>query len=72
MEDEVEEGGDLIETQNFNGNDEVVKIFNQKCVLCYEKDSVFSFRQCGRQCICEQCYQNKGGIEIIKFVVCRT
>ena len=71
-EDVVEENDDLIETQYFNGNNEVVKIFNQKCVLCYEKESVYAFRQCGHQCICEQCYQNKGDIDILKCVVCRT
>ena len=39
-EDVVEENEDLIETQYFNGNNEVVKIFNQKCVICYERESV--------------------------------
>ena len=71
-EDVVEENEDLIETQYFNGNNEVVKIFNQKCVICYERDSVYAFRQCGHQCICQQCYQNKGDIDILKCVVCRT
>ena len=69
-EDLVEE--DVVETQYFNGNNEVVKIFNQKCVICYERDSVYAFRQCGHQCICEQCYQSKGDIDILKCVVCRT
>ena len=71
-QDEVEENEDLIETQYLNGNNEVVKIFNQKCVICYERESVYAFRQCGHQCICEQCYQNKGDINILKCVVCRT
>ena len=70
-EDVVEENEDLIETQYFNGNNEVVKIFNQKCVICYERESVYAFRQCGHQCICENCYQNKGDIDILKCVVCR-
>ena len=69
-DDLVEE--DVVETQYFNGNNEVVKIFNQKCVICYERDSVYAFRQCDHQCICEQCYQNKGDIDILKCVVCRT
>ena len=69
-DDLVEE--DIVETQYFNGNNEVVKIFNQKCVICYERESVYAFRQCGHQCICEQCYQNKGDINILKCVVCRT
>ena len=69
-DDLVEE--DVVETQYFNGNNEVVKIFNQKCVICYERDSVYAFRQCGHQCICEQCYQSKVDIDILKCVVCRT
>ena len=71
VEEDVVEKNDLIEIQYHNGNNEVVKIFNQKCVICYERDSVYSFRQCGHQCICEQCYQNKGDIDILKCVVCR-
>ena len=70
--DVVERNEDLIETQYFNGNNEVVKIFNQKCVICYERESVYAFRQCGHQCICEQCYESKGDIDILKCVVCRT
>ena len=66
-EDEV-----LVETQYLNGKNEVVKIFIQKCVICYERDSVYAFRQCGHQCICEQCYQNRGNIDILKCVVCGT
>ena len=65
VDDELEENEDLIETQYFNGNNKVVQIFNQKCVICYERESVYAFRQCGHQCICEQCYQSKGDIDII-------
>ena len=72
VEDEVEEDGDLIETSYTNGNNEVVKIFNQKCVICLETDSDYAFRQFGHQCICEQCYQNKSGIDRLKCVVCKT
>ena len=72
VEEDVVEENDLIETQYHNGINEVVKTFNQKCVICYERDSVYDFRQCGHQCICEQCYQNKGNIDILKCVVCRT
>ena len=50
----------------------MVKIFNQKCVICLERDSDYAFRQCGRQCICEQCYQKEGDIDILKCFVCRT
>ena len=69
-DDFVEE--DVVETQYFNGNNEVVKKFNQKCVICYERESVYEFRQCGHQCFCENCNQNKGDIDILKCVVCRT
>ena len=72
VEDIVEENDDSIETIYTNGNNEVVKIFNQKCVTCLEKDSDYAFRQCGHRCFCEQCYQNGGDIEILKCVVCRT
>ena len=71
--EEDEENEDLIETNYCNGNNEVVKFFSQKkCVICLERDSIYAFRQCGHQCICEQCYQNKGDIDILKCVVCRT
>ena len=71
--EEDEENEDLIEIDSTKGyNNEVGKIFYQKCVICYERDSVYEFRQCGHQCICEQCYQNKGDINILKCVVCRT
>ena len=72
VENAVQRDGDLIETQFLNGNNEVVKNFNQKCVICLERYSDYAFRQCVRQCICEQCYQNKGDIDILKCVVCRT
>ena len=72
IEDEVEEDEILIEPNYTNGDNEVVKIFNQKCVICYQRESVYAFRQCGHQCICEQCYRGRGGIDILKCVVCRT
>ena len=53
MEDEngliVMEEVDLIETNYYNGNNEVIKISNQKCVILYEKNSVYAFRHCGHQ-----------------------
>ena len=70
--EEVEENEDLIETSYTNANNEMVKIFNQKCVICLERDSIYAFRQCGHPCVCEQCFQNKGDIDILKCVVCRT
>ena len=68
-EDIVEKDENLIETPYLKGNNEVVKNFNQNSVICFERDSVYAFRQCGHQCNCEQCYQNKGDIDIIKCVV---
>ena len=62
--EEDEENEDLIDTKFYNGNNEVVKIVRQKCVVCLERDSIYAFRQCGHQCFCEQCYQNKGDIDI--------
>ena len=67
VEDEI-----LIEPSYTNRNNEVVKIFIQKCVICFERDSVYAFRQCGHQCICDQCYENKGDIDILTWIVCRT
>ena len=49
----------------------MVKLLNQKCVICYERDSDYAFRQRGHQCTFEQCYQNKGYNDILKCVVCR-
>ena len=80
IEDDIEEeeidilveDNEAVETNYCNGDNEVVKTFDQKCVISYEKDSVYIFRKIGHQCICEQCYQNKGDIDILKGVVCRT
>ena len=71
LDDEIQDEG-LIETNNFIGNNVLVKTFNQMCVICSEKDSVNEFRQCGHQFICEQYYQNKSDIDILKRTVCRT
>ena len=43
-DDLVEEDIDLIESNFCNGTDEVIKFFTQKCVICYERDSVYAFR----------------------------
>ena len=71
-EDEVDWDEDLIETRYLNGNNKVVNIFNQKCVVCLERDSIYDFGQCGHQCICQDFYENKTDIHILKCVVCRT
>ena len=70
-EDIFEQEENLVETTYLNGNNEVVKIFNEKCVICLDRDSIYAFRECGHQCICQQCYDNKGDIDILKCVVCR-
>ena len=71
IEEHVEEDN-IHELEYTDGNNEVVKNFNQKCVKCLERDSDYKFKQCGHQCNCEECYQDKGDIDIIKCVICRT
>ena len=71
-EDNIPEDVNIHELEYTNGSNEIVKVFNQKCVICLERDSDYIFKQCGHQCICEECYQNKGDIDILKCVVCRT
>ena len=71
-EDNIQEDVNIHELEYTDGSNEIVKVFNQKCVICLERDSEYIFKQCGRQCICEQYYQNKGDIDILKCVVCRT
>ena len=71
-DDDVIEQENLIEKPAYlNGDNEIVKIFNEKCVICLECDSIYAFRKCGHQCICQQCYENKGDINILLCVVCR-
>ena len=69
-DEDVEDEG-LFETQYLNGKNKVVKIFNQKCVICLERDNIDALRQCGDQCICEECYQNKGDVIILECAICR-
>ena len=71
-EDNIQEDVNIHELEYTDGNNELVKVFNQKCVICLERDNEYIFKQCGHQCICKQCYQNKGDIDILKCVVCRT
>ena len=70
--EEDKENEDLIESIYTNGNNKKVKIFNQKCVICLERDSDYAFTQCGHHCVCEDCYQKRGDIDILKCVDCRT
>ena len=71
-EEDVEEDVKIHELDNTDGSKEIVKIFNQKCVICLERDSDNIFKQCGQQCICEECYQNERDIDVLKRLVCRT
>ena len=71
-EDNIQEDVNIYELEYTDGSNEIVKVFNQKCVICLERDSEYIFKQCGHQCICKQCFQNKGDIDILKCVVCRT
>ena len=71
-DDLVEEDINIHEIEYTHGDNEIVKVFNQKCVIFLERDSVYIFKQCGHQCICDRCYQNKGDIDLLKCVVCRT
>ena len=67
-----EQDEDLIETQYLNGNNEVVKILIKSFFICYERNSIYAFRQSGHQCFCEHCYQIKSDFDILKCVFCRT
>ena len=69
---EEDEDDVLVETNYCNRTNEVVQIFKKNCVICYERDSVYAFRQCSHQFFCEQYCQIKGDIDILKCVVCRT
>ena len=70
-EEDIEEDVDIQELEYTDGSNEVVKVFNQKCVKCLEWDSDYIFKQCGHQCICEECYQKKVNIDKLKCVICR-
>ena len=72
VEENVEEDVKNFELEYTDGSNEVLKIFNQKCVICLERDSDYIFKQCGHQCFCEECYQKKGDTDILKCVVCGT
>ena len=64
--EDIEDGEDvnIHELEYTDGSNEVVKIFHQKCVICLERDREYIIKQCGNQCICEECYQNKGYLDL--------
>ena len=55
----------------FNGTNETVNIFNQKCISCFGNPSVYAFRQCSHQFLCVQCCTDLK-VEMLKGAVCRT
>ena len=74
IDDDGEDIEEIVDTQELeytDGSNEVVKIFNQKCVICLERDSEYICKECGHECVCEECYQNKGNIDILKRFICR-
>ena len=69
---DIEEDFNIHELDYTDGSNEVVKLFNQKCVICLNSDSDCIFKQCRHQCICDKLYQNRSHFNISKWVVCRT
>ena len=69
QENDEEQQEDII---YINGNKELVKSFNKKCVICLEIDSIYAFRLCGHWCLCEDCYNNTDSIKITKCVICKS
>ena len=55
----VEEQKNLGQPTFCYGNNEMMKNFNQNCVICFKNSSVDAFRQRGHQCICEDCWTIK-------------
>ena len=53
------------------GNNEMVMIFNRKCVICFEKSSAHEFHQCGHQCVYDICW-NSSTVKMLNCAVCRT
>ena len=69
-EEDVEENVKIYELEYTKGSNQVVKIFNQKCVICLELVIDDLFKECGHQFVCKECYQNKGNIDILKCILC--
>ena len=71
VDDWVEEQRNLYEHAYCIGDIEMVNIFVQKFNECFKNFSVSAFRQCGHQRVCQNCYENKGDVDIIKCIVCK-
>ena len=66
VEEDEEEDVDIHELEYTNGSNEVFKIFNQKCFMCFEQESDYFFKQCGHQCEeCESIVRNVNKIKLI-------
>ena len=72
LDDWVEEQRNLDKCGYCNGNNQMVNIFNQKSVICFENPSLYAFRHCGHPYIWKSSYQNKGDVDILKRVIGRT
>ena len=62
----------LFKTDYCNGNNEVSKFFNRKCIIGFERDSEYAFRKCSHRGICEKRFNDKSDINFLKHIVCRS
>ena len=46
------------EVQYCDGTNGEVKIFKQKCAICWESTSVYAFHQCGPEYVFEICFES--------------
>ena len=68
LDDWIEVQTKLDKPKYCQGNNEMVKIFNQKCVIRFENPSCYESRPSGHQCICEDCW-TKSNAEKLKCAV---
>ena len=59
IQEDIEVDFNIHESGYTDGSNEVVKVFNQKCFICLERDSDYILKQGGHQCICEEGYEKK-------------
>ena len=70
--DELINDNEIIELPSYNSNNELVKIFIEKCCICLENDSVYAFGKCGHLSICESCYKNTDSDKLTKCIFCKS
>ena len=68
--DDEEENIDINDLSIYNGNNELVKTFNEKYCICLENSSSYIFKNCGHSCVCDSCYHI--GVKLTKRVICRS